>query len=399
MLELLLLRLGSGSNLDDGYAADELGQTFLELLLVILRGGLFELCLDLGSALPDGFRISCALDDGGLFLGHADLLGTSKHGEISVFKLDADILGNDLTTGHSGDILEHGLPSLAESRGLYGHRLHGSTELVDHEGCEGLSLDILGDDEQRFARLHHLLQERDHVLDVADLAVVNENVGVVKACFHPLWIGHHVGAHIALVELESFDHLKGSPNGLAVLHGNYTVFANFLHSFGDEFSDGLVVGGNSRYLGDLLPLLDGDGKLLEFIHDEVDGLLYAVAHEHAVCSCGYVLHALEDDRAGENRRRGGTVTGYVVGFGSYFLYELCAHVLEGILELDLLRYSDAVVCNRGRTEFLFQHHVTALGTKGPTYRVCHLVDTPLKRSAGFFSECKHLCHGSASSFS
>jgi hypothetical protein len=56
-LLLLHLGLGGGTDVDDGHAAGELGQALLELLAVVVGGGLFDLAADLADA---------ALDVGGL---------------------------------------------------------------------------------------------------------------------------------------------------------------------------------------------------------------------------------------------------------------------------------------------------------------------------------------------
>jgi hypothetical protein len=67
--------------------------------------------------------------------------------------------------------LQHGLAAVTEAGGLDGDRLEGATDLVDDERGQGLAVDVLGDDEQRLARLHDLLQQREQVLDRRDLGV------------------------------------------------------------------------------------------------------------------------------------------------------------------------------------------------------------------------------------
>ena len=54
-LLLLHLGLGRGADLDDGHAADELGQALLELLAVVVRGGVLDLRADLLDAAGDRF--------------------------------------------------------------------------------------------------------------------------------------------------------------------------------------------------------------------------------------------------------------------------------------------------------------------------------------------------------
>ena len=66
--------------------------------------------------------------------------------ERHVLELEPDLFGDDLAAGEDGDVLEHGLAALAEARGLDGDRAEGAADLVDHQGGEGLALDVLGDD-------------------------------------------------------------------------------------------------------------------------------------------------------------------------------------------------------------------------------------------------------------
>jgi hypothetical protein len=55
------------------------------------------------------------------------------------------------------------------------------------------------------------------------------------------------------------------------------------------------------------------------------------------------LHALVDDRLRQKGRRGRAVAGNVVGLGRHCAHHLGAHVLELVVELDLLGDCDAVL--------------------------------------------------------
>ena len=60
VLLLFELDLGAGADLDDGHAAGQLGQALLELLAVVVAGGLLDLRLDLiDAALDRGRRRPC----------------------------------------------------------------------------------------------------------------------------------------------------------------------------------------------------------------------------------------------------------------------------------------------------------------------------------------------------
>ena len=79
VLLLLDLDLGRAADADHRDAAGELGQTLLQLLLVVVRGGLLDLRLDLRDAALDVGLVAGAVDDRGVLLVDADPLGLAEH--------------------------------------------------------------------------------------------------------------------------------------------------------------------------------------------------------------------------------------------------------------------------------------------------------------------------------
>src|SRR5213075_558484 len=129
-----------------------------------------------------------------------ELAGAAEQVEGRVLELETDLLGDDLTAGEDGDVLEHRLAAVAEARGLDGDRAEGAPDLVDDEGGQRLAVDVLGDDEQRLAGLDDLLQQRQQVLDGGDLGAEEEDVRVLELGFLTLRVGHEVTGDVALVE-------------------------------------------------------------------------------------------------------------------------------------------------------------------------------------------------------
>src|SRR6476661_1558025 len=80
ILALLHLDLGRAADADHRDAARELGETLLQLLLVVVRGGFLDLRLDLRNARLDVGLLAGAVDDGGVLLVDHHLLGTTEHG-------------------------------------------------------------------------------------------------------------------------------------------------------------------------------------------------------------------------------------------------------------------------------------------------------------------------------
>jgi hypothetical protein len=82
-----------------------------------------------------------------------------EHLHRDILELDTKILGDHLAAGQHGDVLQHGLAPIAEARRLDRGNLQAAAQLVDHECGKRLALDVLGDDQQWTARMHHLLEQ------------------------------------------------------------------------------------------------------------------------------------------------------------------------------------------------------------------------------------------------
>ena len=107
----------------------------------------------------------------------------------------------------------------------------------------------------------------------------------------------------------------------------------------------------------------------------------AALHQHRVGAGGQVAQAFGDDRLGQHGRGGGAVAGDVVGLGGGLLEHLGAHVLEVVLELDLLGDGHAVVGDGGRAPLLVDGHVAAARAEGDLDGVGEGVDADLELSA------------------
>jgi hypothetical protein len=129
-LLFLHLDLGRRADADDGDAADQLGETLLELLTVVVGGGFLDLRPDLLDAALDVGPLAGAVDDGAVVLVDDDPLGLAEVVERDAFELDAELFGDDLAAGQDGDVLEHGF---AACRSPGPTCAPGYLDLVDHE--------------------------------------------------------------------------------------------------------------------------------------------------------------------------------------------------------------------------------------------------------------------------
>ena len=188
-----------------------------------------------------------------------DLGGPAEQVEGGVLELEADLLGDDLAAGEDGHVLQHRLAALAEAGGLDGGRLERAADLVDHEGGQGLALDVLGDDHERLAGLHDLLEHGEHVAHGGDLRADEEDVGVLEDGLHAVGVGDEVRRDVALVEAHALDEVHLHAEGLALLDGDDAVLADLVDGLGDHLADLGVGRGDAGDLGDLVLRVDLDG--------------------------------------------------------------------------------------------------------------------------------------------
>src|SRR3954451_7467788 len=386
VLLLLHLGLGGSADLDDRNAAGQLREALLELLAIEVRVGVVDLDLDLVDAALDLLRIAPTVDDGGVVLGDHHTARTAELVDLGVLELEAHLLGDDLATREDRDVLEHALAAVTEARRLDGGGVQRATQLVHDERREGLALDVLGDDQQRLARLHDLLDDRKHVPDRADLLVGDEDVGVLESRFHALLVGHEVRRDVALVELHAFRELEVHPEGLALFDVHDAVLADLLDRVGDDVADLVVTGRDGRDARDLILARDLLGLRADVLYDLVDGLLDAALQAERVGTGRNVLQTVANDRLGQHRRGRRAVTGDVVGRRGDLADELRALVLEYVLDLDLTRDGHTVVRDGRGAELLVKHHVAALGAERDLDRVCNRVDAGLESLPGVLVE-------------
>src|SRR4051812_31175805 len=392
VLALLEFHLGGRTDLDDRNTAGELRQALLQLLAVVVRVALLDLGADLVDPALDLLGVTGTLDESGLVLGGGELAGATEVVQRSVLELEADGLGDDGAAGQDRDVLQHRLAAVAEARSLDGDGLERAADLVDDERGQSLALDVLGDDRQGLAGLHDLLEQRQHVLDVRDLALVDEDVGILEVGLHALGVGHEVGREVALVEAHALGELELEAEGVALLDGDDAFLADLVHRLGDDLADGGVSGGDRGGGRDLLLGLDVLGLVAQHLGHRRHGRLDAALERHRVGAGGHVAEAFLHQGLGEHGGGGGAVTRDVVGLLRNFLDELGADLLERLLELDLLGDRHTVVGDGGSAPLLLQHDVAALGAERHLDGVGELVHAALEAATGLFVERDQLGH-------
>src|SRR5579875_2452881 len=205
-LAILQLNFGTSTDLDQRYATGQFRQTLLQLLTVIVAGGLFNLSLDLTDACLNVGGITTALDNGGIFLVRNDRASGAEVGQGRAIQAAAHLLADDLATGQNSDVAQHLLAAITKTRSFDSYHIEDTAQLVNDQGRQRRNIDILRDNQDvALALLHHLLNYRQNILHGTDLLVRDEDIRIFERGLHLLRVGDEVRRDVALIDLHTFD--------------------------------------------------------------------------------------------------------------------------------------------------------------------------------------------------
>ena len=211
-----------------------------------------------------------AVDDRRVLLVDAHLLGPAEHVERDVLELDAEILADHLAAGQDGEVLEHRLAPVAKARRLDRRDLEAAAQFVDDQRRQCLALDVLGDDQQRVAALHHRFEQGQDRLETRQLLLEQQDVRVFELADHLLGIGHEIGREIAAVELHALDDVEFGFEALRLLDRDDALVADLVHRVGDHLADlAIVIGRDRSDLRDLGVGRDLFRDLLDVVDDRL----------------------------------------------------------------------------------------------------------------------------------
>src|SRR5690554_2382867 len=150
---LFHLDFSSSTYLDDCNTASQFGQTLLQLLFVVIRGGIFDLLANLGHTAFDIRLLASTVNDGGVVLIQNHTLGVTQVLQGGGVQAQADFFGNHGTTGQDGNILQHGFATVTKARSLNSSHFDNATHVVDNQSRQSFAFNIFGNDQQRAAGL------------------------------------------------------------------------------------------------------------------------------------------------------------------------------------------------------------------------------------------------------
>jgi len=166
---------------------------------------------------------------------------------------EAEFVADHRAAREHCDVLQHGLAAITEARRLHRAGPDRAAHGVDDQRGQCVALHLLGDHQQGPAGLHHLLQQRQQVLQRGQALVVEQDRRILEHRGLPLGVVHEVGRQEAAVELQAFDHLELAGQAGAVLDRDGAFAADLVDGAGEQLADrAVVVGRDGRHVGDLL---------------------------------------------------------------------------------------------------------------------------------------------------
>jgi len=252
MLLFLQFGFGCSAHADDCHTAGELRQPFLEFFAVIIAGGFVNFHADLLDASLDSIGITGTAHNGGAVLVCHNLVRLTKIGNRGGFQLASHFFGDHGCAGEDSDVLQHGFAAIAKTGGFDSQRRPHAADAVEDEGRQGFAVNIFGDDHKfALAHLEQFFQDGDDIGSGGNLAVVDQDVGLVEDNFHPVGIGDEVGRNVAAVKFHAFHVFGFKFQTLGFFHRDDAVLANLVHYLGNQVADGFVLGRDRRNSGNV----------------------------------------------------------------------------------------------------------------------------------------------------
>ena len=329
-----------------------------------------DLAANLLDAPVDLLAIAGAADDRGVILVDNDALGATELLDGHMLKLNAEILGDDLSARQHCNVLKHCLATIAETGGFDRAALERAANLIDDQRGEGLTLDILSHDQQRACRFRDLLQQWNQILEDADLAIRDEDQRILHDGLHLLRVCDEVRRDKAAVELHAFDDIERGLGGLGFLDRDHALATDLVHGVGHEFAnDGIVMRGKGADLSLFLVRLDRARHGPQSFDGALGGTIEAALDVDCARAGHDVAYAVGKYSVRQNRCRAGSIADHVAGLFRGLSEHAGAEILLRVLEVELLGDGDAIVAHDRRTPLLLDQH--RLGSRAQVSRAPH----------------------------
>ena len=232
---------GGSSDVNLSDTTGKLGEAFLQFFAIILGGSNIYFITDGTNPAGKNFTVACTIDeDCGIRIDN-DSPGLAEVLKLDGLDIESAVLENRVRSGKDGDVTEHGFTAIPVPRGFDCGAIDDSPKLVHDQHSQSFFFDIFGNDKQRPFGLGDHLQQRDDILNIRNLFLMDQDVTIAEFALHGVWVSHEMRREITTVELHSFDDLDIGIDALALFDGNDAIGADFVHGFSEHLADFIVV--------------------------------------------------------------------------------------------------------------------------------------------------------------
>ena len=112
---------------------------------------------------------SRAVNNHSPILGDGNATGRTESVHADLVQVDPNLRIDHRCGSNHSEVIHERLTTIAEVRRFHRNNLQGLTDGVHHKHLQGLTLDVLGNDQHLLAGLHNLLQRRKEIRKGGDL--------------------------------------------------------------------------------------------------------------------------------------------------------------------------------------------------------------------------------------
>ena len=338
--------------------------------------------------------VATTIYDSCVVLRYSNLIASTQHFDSSLFQLQALFFAYYDTTSQCCDVFQQSLATIAEARSLHCTDLQLRTETVYHQSSQRFAFYIFCNDQQRTTCLYSRFKDRQEILQVSNLLVVDQYVWTFHYAFHLFSICDEVSRQITTVELHTFYYTDSSVSTLSFFDSDYTILRYLTHCISNELTDHrVIVSRDSCYLFNLVVVITYHFSLsLDRFYYLSNCLVDTALQVHRVSTSSNVFQTNANDRLSQYSSSCCTVTSIITSLSSYRLHQLSTCVLVWICQFYFLSYCYTILSDVRSTELLFDNHVTTFRAESYLHGVSQFVHALLQLVAGIDIEQYFFCH-------
>ena len=362
----LHFRFGVGTNTNLSNSTSQLCQSFLKFFAIVLAICFRDFLSNHRHTTVNISLLTSPLNDSRVLGINTNFFSYTKISELDTFELDAQVLENSLRIGQDGNIFQHRLAAVSVTWSLDRTDLQNPSHLINNESGQRLTLDILGNNQQREAGLRRFFEQWNQRLGTANLIFVNQNPTIIELDNLIVDIGDEMRRQISSLKLHPLHQLNLSGNLTTFLNGNHPILTNLQQGVSKYFSNFLIIITSNRgHSLNSFAIVSPDRlcQLLQFSDHGINRFLHTTTESHRITAAGDITQTVTKNRLCQNRSGRRPVTGNVTRLRSCFLNKLHTHILIFIFEINILRNSHPILRDFGRPPTLIEDGIPTTRTE------------------------------------